>query len=224
MQARQFYEFYMHEHNLFLNIIVELRRNTVEIVLDFLCKKYTLGINLVYCAANSNFQCTLWRPGSPNLPRPIDILNRRHLSIIPRPPLTQLHNPRITSFPFLIPRPQNLKQLGQSRPFPNDSPCLTVGMERIGFGVGDDLIGDAAEFFGFGEGGDDSFVVDEGCYHVAQHGRGLNRERSFCASIIPAAQDLARSFIVTLIFFRRDISQSSILPTAFTGFANGMTS
>ena len=95
---------------------------------------------------------------------------------------------------------------------------------EIGFGVGDDLIGDAAEFFGFGEGGDDSFVVDEGCYHVAQHGRGLNRERSFCASIIPAAQDLARSFIVTLIFFRRDISQSSILPTAFTGFANGMTS
>ena len=57
MQARQVYEFYMHEHNLFLNIIVELRRNTVEIVLDFLCKKYTLGINLVYCAANSNFQC-----------------------------------------------------------------------------------------------------------------------------------------------------------------------
>ena len=57
MQARGVYEFYMHEHNLFLNIIVELRRNTVEIVLDFLCKKYTLGINLVYCAANSNFQC-----------------------------------------------------------------------------------------------------------------------------------------------------------------------
>ena len=57
MQAREVYEFYMHEHNLFLNIIVELRRNTVEIVLDFLCKKYTLGINLVYCAANSDFQC-----------------------------------------------------------------------------------------------------------------------------------------------------------------------
>ena len=56
MQAREVYEFYMHEHNLFLNIIVELRRNTVEIVLDFLCKKYTLGINLVYCAANSDFQ------------------------------------------------------------------------------------------------------------------------------------------------------------------------
>ena len=36
MQARGDYEFYMHEHNLFLNIIVELRRNTVEIVLDFL--------------------------------------------------------------------------------------------------------------------------------------------------------------------------------------------
>ena len=36
MQARGTYEFYMHEHNFFLNIIVELRRNTVEIVLDFL--------------------------------------------------------------------------------------------------------------------------------------------------------------------------------------------
>ena len=39
MQARQVYEFYMHEHNLFLKIIVELRRNTLEIVLDFLLKK-----------------------------------------------------------------------------------------------------------------------------------------------------------------------------------------
>ena len=46
MPARGTYEFYMHEHNLFLNIIVELRRNTVEIVLDFLWKKYNLGINL----------------------------------------------------------------------------------------------------------------------------------------------------------------------------------
>ena len=57
MQERGVYEFYMHGHVFVLLFCVELRRNTVEIVLDFLCKKYTLGINLVYCAANSNFQC-----------------------------------------------------------------------------------------------------------------------------------------------------------------------
>ena len=76
MQARQVYEFYMHEHNLFLNIIVELRRNTVEIVLDFLCKKYTLGINLVYCAANSNFQCdcTIFTMGQAMIVIYIDLL------------------------------------------------------------------------------------------------------------------------------------------------------
>ena len=36
MQERGVYEFYMHGHIFFWNIIVELRRNTVEIVLDFL--------------------------------------------------------------------------------------------------------------------------------------------------------------------------------------------
>ena len=41
MQAREVYEFVMHGHVFVLLICVELRRNTVEIVLDFY-----LGINL----------------------------------------------------------------------------------------------------------------------------------------------------------------------------------
>ena len=36
MQERQVYEFYMHGHVFVLLFCVELRRNTVEIVLDFL--------------------------------------------------------------------------------------------------------------------------------------------------------------------------------------------
>ena len=36
MQARGTYEFFMHEHVFVLLFCVELRRNTVEIVLDFL--------------------------------------------------------------------------------------------------------------------------------------------------------------------------------------------
>ena len=58
MQESGIYEFYMHEHNYFLNIIVELRRNTVEIVLDFLWKKYTLGIN--FSIMRGIFQFPVW--------------------------------------------------------------------------------------------------------------------------------------------------------------------
>jgi len=43
-------------------------------------------------------------------------------------------------------------------------------VDGILLGVADDLVGEESEFFGFGEGGYDSFVFYEGGYHVAEHG------------------------------------------------------
>ena len=46
-------------------------------------------------------------------------------------------------------------------------------MKVVGFGLCDDLVCQTAKFFRFGEGGDDPFVVDEGCHHVAEHGPSM---------------------------------------------------